>query len=100
MLAGSSSLCARTDRRRGSALVEIPCYTRAVYRAFGWIRGGTIQGRGRYDTKSRKATVAASRAIWRWSLRKNWKTMLNRQIQPAYRHDRTVTVASPLQLGP
>ena len=29
--------------------VEIPRYTGAVYRASGWTRVGTTQGRGRYD---------------------------------------------------
>ena len=29
--------------------VETPCYTGAVYRASGWLRVGTTQGRGRYD---------------------------------------------------
>ena len=30
-------------------LVETPRYTGAVYKASGWIRVGTTQGRGRYD---------------------------------------------------
>ena len=29
--------------------VETPRYTAAVYKAAGWIRVGTTQGRGRYD---------------------------------------------------
>ena len=29
--------------------VETPRYTGAVYRASGWTRVGTTQGRGRYD---------------------------------------------------
>ena len=31
--------------------VQTPRYTGAVYRASGWTRVGTTQGRGRYDTK-------------------------------------------------
>ena len=36
-------------------LVETPCNTGAEYRASGWIRVGTTQGRGRYDRYTKRA---------------------------------------------
>ena len=56
--------------------VETPRYTGAVYRASGWIRVGTTQGRGRYDTNKRYDKPR--RDIWLRPLRKNWKRTLNR----------------------
>ncbi|MCY4317835.1 MAG: DUF4338 domain-containing protein [Alphaproteobacteria bacterium] len=35
--------------------VETPRYTGAVYKASGWTRVGTTQGRGRYDTHMKRA---------------------------------------------
>ncbi len=35
--------------------VETPRYTGAVYKASGWTRVGTTQGRGRYDRHSKRA---------------------------------------------
>ena len=35
--------------------VETPRYTGAVYRASGWTRVGTTQGRGRYDRNTKRA---------------------------------------------
>ena len=56
--------------------VETPRYTGAVYRASGWIRVGTTQGRGRYDTKKRYDKP--KKDIWLRPLRKDWKRVLNR----------------------
>ena len=56
--------------------VETPRYSGAVYRASGWTRVGTTQGRGRYDTKNRYDKP--QKDIWLRPLRKNWKPILNR----------------------
>ena len=56
--------------------VETPRYTGAVYRASGWIRVGTTQGRGRYDTNNRYDKP--KKDIWLRPLRKDWKRILNR----------------------
>ena len=56
--------------------VETPRYTGAVYRASGWIRVGTTQGRGRYDTRNRYDKP--KKDIWLRPLRKDWKRILNR----------------------
>ena len=56
--------------------VETPRYTGAVYRASDWIRVGTTQGRGRYDTKNRYDKP--KKGIWLRPLRKDWKRILNR----------------------
>ena len=56
--------------------VETPRYTGAVYRASGWIRVGTTQGRGRYDTSNRYDKP--KKDIWLRPLRKDWKRILNR----------------------
>ena len=53
-----------------------PRYTGAVYRASGWIRVGTTQGRGRYDTHMKRAEPRKD--IWLRPLRKDWKRTLNR----------------------
>ena len=55
--------------------VETPRYTGAVYRASGWTRVGTTQGRGRYDRYTRRAQP--KKDIWLRPLRKNWKRTLN-----------------------
>ena len=57
-------------------LVETPRYTGAVYRASGWTRVGTTQGRGRYDTHTKRAQP--KKDIWLRSLRKDWQRTLNR----------------------
>ena len=62
--------------------VETPRYTGAVYRAFGWTRVGTTQGRGRYDTKNRYDKP--KKDIWLRPLRKNWKRILNRKKYPPH----------------
>ena len=56
--------------------VEMPRYTGAVYRASGWIRVGTTQGRGRYDRYNRHDKPRKD--IWLRPLRNNWKHVLNR----------------------
>ena len=56
--------------------VQTPRYTGAVYRASGWIRVGTTQGRGRYDTDKR--FDKPKKDIWLRPLRKDWKRILNR----------------------
>ena len=56
--------------------VETPRYTGAVYRASGWIRVGTTQGRGRYDRYNRHDKPRKD--IWLRPLRNNWKHVLNR----------------------
>ena len=56
--------------------VETPRYTGAVYRASGWTRVGTTQGRGRYDTGKR--FDKPRKDIWLRPLRKDWQRVLNR----------------------
>ena len=56
--------------------VETPRYTGAVYRASGWIRVGTTQGRGRYDRHTKRAQP--KKDIWLRPLRKDWRRTLNR----------------------
>ena len=56
--------------------VETPRYTGAVYKASGWTRVGTTQGRGRYDTLMKRAEPRKD--IWLRPLRRDWKRTLNR----------------------
>ena len=56
--------------------VQTPTYTGAVYRASGWTRVGSTQGRGRYDTKKR--FDKPTKDIWLRPLRRDWKRVLNR----------------------
>ena len=56
--------------------VETPRYTGPVYKASGWIRVGTTQGRGRYDRD--KLYDKPTKDIWFRPLRKDWKRTLNR----------------------
>ena len=56
--------------------VEAPRHTGAVYRASGWTRVGTTQGRGRYDRKNRYDKP--KKDIRLRPLRKDWKRVLNR----------------------
>ena len=56
--------------------VETPRYTGAVYRASGWTRVGTTQGRGRYDRH--KQYDKPRKDVWLRPLRKDWKRTLNR----------------------
>ena len=56
--------------------VKTPRYTGAVYKAPGWTRVGTTQGRGRYDTHMKRAEPKQD--IWRRPLRRDWKRTLNR----------------------
>ena len=51
--------------------VETPRYTGAVYRASGWTRVGTTQGRGRYDRHTKRAQP--KKDIWLRPLRKDWR---------------------------
>ena len=55
---------------------ETPRYTGAVYRASGWIRVGTTQGRGRYDRQ--KQFDKPKKDVWLRPLRRDWKRTLNR----------------------
>ena len=50
--------------------------TGAVYRASGWTRVGTTQGRGRYDRHTKRAHP--KKHIWLRPLRKDWRRTLNR----------------------
>ena len=56
--------------------VENPRFTGAVYKASGWLRVGTTQGRGRYDRD--KLYDKPKKDIWLRPLRKDWKRILNR----------------------
>ena len=56
--------------------VETPRYTGAVYRASGWIRVGTAQGRGRYDRD--KLYDKPRKDVWLRPLRRDWQRTLNR----------------------
>ena len=49
--------------------VETPRYTGAVYRASGWIRVGTTQGRGRYDRE--KLCNKPRKDVWLRPLRRD-----------------------------
>ena len=55
--------------------VEIPRFSGITYKASGWTRVGTTQGRGRYDTKNEYAKP--KKQIWLCPLRKDWKRTLN-----------------------
>ena len=63
-----------------SALIEIfvetPRYTGVVYRASGWTRVGATQGRGRYDSNTKRAQP--KKDIWLRPLRRDWRRTLNR----------------------
>ena len=56
--------------------VQTPRYTGAVYKASGWTRVGTTQGRGRYDRYSKRDQP--KKDIWLRPLRRDWKRTLNR----------------------
>ena len=56
--------------------VETPRYTGAVYKASGWLRVGTTQGRGRYDRD--KLYDKPKKDIWLRPLRKDWRRIFNR----------------------
>ena len=56
--------------------VETPRFTGAVYKASGWLRVGTTQGRGRYDRD--KLYDKSRKDIWLRPLRKDWRRILNR----------------------
>ena len=56
--------------------VETPRYTGAVYRASGWTRVGTTQGRGRYDRE--RQSDKPKKDVWLRPLRRDWKRTLNR----------------------
>ena len=56
--------------------VETPRYTGALYRASGWTRVGTTQGRGRYDRHRKRARPQKN--IRLRPLRKDWRRTLNR----------------------
>ena len=56
--------------------VETPRYTGAVYRASGWTRVGTTQGRGRYDRD--RQSDKPKKDVWLRPLRRDWKRTLNR----------------------
>ena len=56
--------------------VETPRYTGTFYRASGWTRVGTTQGRGRYDWE--RQIDKPKKEIWLRPLRRDWKRTLNR----------------------
>ena len=56
--------------------VETPRYTGAVYKASGWIRVGTTQGRGRFDTHMKR--TEPRKDVWLRPLRRDWQRALNR----------------------
>ncbi|MYF07567.1 MAG: DUF4338 domain-containing protein [Rhodospirillaceae bacterium] len=56
--------------------VETPRFTGALYKASGWTRVGTTQGRGRYDRHTRRDRP--KKDIWLRPLRKDWRRTLNR----------------------
>ena len=56
--------------------VETPRYTGAVYRASGWLRVGTTQGRGRYDRD--KLYDKPRKDVWLRPLKRDWRRALNR----------------------
>ncbi len=56
--------------------VETPRFTGAVYKASGWLRVGTTQGRGRYDRD--KLYDKPKKDVWLRPLRKDWRRILNR----------------------
>lgn len=56
--------------------VEVPRFTGAVHKAFGWLHIGTTQGRGRYDRE--KLYGKRRMAVWLRPLRKDWRRSLNR----------------------
>ena len=56
--------------------IETPRYTGAVYRASGWTRVGTTQGRGRYDRD--RQSDKPKKDVWLRPLRRDWKRTLNR----------------------
>ena len=56
--------------------VETPRFTGAVYKASGWLRVGTTQGRGRYDRD--KLHDKPKKDSWLRPLRKDWRRTLNR----------------------
>ena len=51
-------------------------HTGAVYRASGWTRVGTTQGRGRYDRD--RQSDKPKKDVWLRPLRRDWKRTLNR----------------------
>ena len=57
-------------------LIEPPRFTGALYKASGWTRVGTTQGRGRYDRHTRRDQP--KKDIWVRPLRKDWRRTLNR----------------------
>lgn len=61
------------------SFVEVPRFRGTVYRAAGWTRVGTTQGRGRND---RHRTNDLSRKdIWLRSFRRDWRRLINRPMQ-------------------
>ena len=56
--------------------VETPRYTGGVYRASGWTRVGTTQGRGHYDRD--RQSDKPKKDVWLRPLRRDWKRTLNR----------------------
>ena len=67
------ALAAMVDERGAQARTHD---TGAVYRASGWTRVGTTQGRGRYDRH--KQYDKPRKDVWLRPLRKDWKRTLNR----------------------
>ena len=56
--------------------VEVPRFQCSIYRAAGWTRVGTTQGRVRYDIRKKFAEPAND--IWICPLRKDWKRVRDR----------------------
>ena len=59
-------------------VVETPRYTGAVYRASGWLRGGTTQGRGRYDRD--KLYDKPRKDVWHWHLKRELIYLMERVL--------------------
>ncbi len=56
--------------------VETPRFTGALYKALGWTRVGTTQGRGRYDRHTKRDRP--KKDIWIRLLRKDRRRTVNR----------------------
>ena len=86
---------------RIETIVETPRFTGGVYRASGWVHVGATQGSGRYDTHEQYDKP--KKEVWLQPLTTHWKRILNQQIHPRPRHDRTLAfmvTAQPTHLQP
>ena len=79
--------------------VETPRFTGAVYKASGWLRVGTTQGRGRYDRD--KLYDKPRKDIWLRPLQKDWRRALKPVIRtPAITAPRNVHPEAVEKLAP